>query len=528
MKILITLCSLLTLLATASSSNPVVDNFLQCLPNHINHSIPIQDAIFTPNNSSFQQVLETYIKNRRFLNPRTPKPVAIITALHESHIQATINCAKDNSLQIRIRSGGHDFEGLSYRSNTSFVILDMFNLRSIDIDIASETAWVQSGAILGELYYQISKLSKVHAFPAGVCSSLGVGGHFSGGGYGNLMRKYGLSVDNVIDAIIVDFNGNIYDRKSMGEDLFWAIRGGGGASFGVILSWKIKLVRVPSIVTVFKVPRTLEQGGTDIFYKWQQVSTEIDKELYIRAQPEIQNPRNETEKKTVRISFIGQFLGQKSKLLSIMKNKFPELDLQAEDCQEVSWVESAMFWDNFPIGTPPEVILNRTVPAQIFFKTKSDYVKQIIPKKDLEKIWEMFMKTEGMIMQWNPYGGRMKEISDTEIAFPHRKGYLFKIQYLTMWFVEGEEVEESHIKLAREMYDGMVPYASKDPREAFLNYRDLDIGSNPSNETNFEQAEVYGRKYFKNNFVKLTEVKKRVDPDNFFKNEQSIPPAITA
>ncbi|WCJ32298.1 FAD-binding Berberine family protein [Euphorbia peplus] len=527
MKTLITLYSLLTLLvASSSSSYPLLDNFLQCLPNHIQHSVPIENAILTPNNSSFQQVLETYIKNRRFLTPKIPKPLAIITALHESHIQATINCAKDHSLQIRIRSGGHDFEGLSYRSNTSFVILDLFNLRSIDIDIASETAWVQSGAILGELYYQISKISPVHAFPAGICSSVGVGGHFSGGGYGTLMRKYGLSIDNVIDALVIDFNGNRYDRKSMGEDLFWAIRGGGGASFGVILSWKIKLVRVPSLVTVFRIPRTLEQGGSDIFYKWHQVSTKIDKELYIRAQPELQSPRNETEKLTVLINFIGQFLGRKNKLLSLMKMKFPELGLQPEDCQEVSWVESTLFWDNYPFGTPTEALLNRSIPTQVFSKSKSDYVKEIISKKDLEKIWEIFMKTEGTltIMQWNPYGGRMDEIPSNETAFPHRQGYLFKIQHLTMWFVEGEDVEDAHMKVSRELYDGMLPYVSKYPREAFLNYRDLDIGSNPSNETNFEQAEIYGRKYFSNNFVKLTEVKKRVDPNNFFKNEQSIPP----
>ncbi|WCJ32303.1 FAD-binding Berberine family protein [Euphorbia peplus] len=521
-NIAITLYSFLTLLVASSSSyslpNPILENFLQCLSNHIQHSIPIENAIFTPNNSSFQQVLEAYIKNRRFLTLRTPKPIAIITALHESHIQATIICAKDHSLQIRIRSGGHDFEGLSYRSNTSFVILDMFNLRSIDIDIASETAWVQSGAILCELYYQISKISPVHAFPAGVCSSVGVGGHFSGGGYGILMRKYGLSIDNVIDAIIIDFNGNIYDRKSMGEDLFWAIRGGGGASFGVIVSWKIKLVRVPSIVTVFNVSRTLEQGGTHIFYKWQQVSTKVDKRLFIRAQTQIHKATDETGKKTVLITFTGQFLGRKRKLISLMKMKFPELGLQLEDCQEVSWIESTMFWDN--------------IPYKMSFKGKSDYVKEIISKKDLEKIWEILMKTEGTlasmkIMQWFPYGGRMNEILSTETAFPHRQGYLFKILHLIIWFEEGEEIEDAHVEVSRVLYDAMLPYVSKYPREAFLNYRDLDIGSNPSNETNFEQAEIYGRKYFNNNFVKLTEVKKRVDPNNFFKNEQSIPPSIT-
>ncbi|MFS7924817.1 putative tetrahydroberberine oxidase [Helianthus anomalus] len=58
----------------------------------------------------------------------------------------------------------------------------------------------------------------------------------------------------------------------MGEDLFWAIRGGGGSSFGIILSWKIKLVPVPETVTVFAVDRTLEQNLTKIIYKWQYVA----------------------------------------------------------------------------------------------------------------------------------------------------------------------------------------------------------------------------------------------------------------
>ncbi|KAK2643959.1 hypothetical protein Ddye_019154 [Dipteronia dyeriana] len=126
----------------------------------------------------------------------------------------------------------------------------MFNLRSIDIDTAHQTVWVQSGSTFGELYYKISNTSKFLGFPAGVCTILGVGRHFSGGGYGNLMRKYGLSVDNVVDAQIVDVQGIILDRKSIGEDLFWAIRGGGRAKFGVILSWKIKLVLIPEYVTL--------------------------------------------------------------------------------------------------------------------------------------------------------------------------------------------------------------------------------------------------------------------------------------
>lgn len=114
----------------------------------------------------------------------------------------------------------------------------MFNFNSVDVDISGETAWVGAGATLGELYYGIWKKSDVHGFPAGVCPTVGVGGHLSGGGYGTMLRKYGLSVDHVIDARIVDVRGRVLDRSLMGEDLFWAIRGGGGGSFGVILSYR--------------------------------------------------------------------------------------------------------------------------------------------------------------------------------------------------------------------------------------------------------------------------------------------------
>ncbi|KAI9197614.1 hypothetical protein LWI28_001605 [Acer negundo] len=69
-----------------------------------------------------------YVKNRRFLTSETPIPLAITAAKDESHVQATVLCAKYSGLEIRIRSGGHDYEGLSYTSIVPFAILDMFNL----------------------------------------------------------------------------------------------------------------------------------------------------------------------------------------------------------------------------------------------------------------------------------------------------------------------------------------------------------------------------------------------------------------
>ncbi|MBA0806415.1 hypothetical protein Gohar_005869, partial [Gossypium harknessii] len=189
----------------------------------------------------------------RLSTPSTPTPLVIITPLHASHIQATVHCCKKHGLQLRIRSGGHDFEGLSYTTTyeVPFVVIDLLNLRSVRINVEKGTAWVESGATVGELYYEIAKRSRTLAFPAGIGHTVGVGGHLSGGGFGLLFRKYGLAADNVIDARLIDVKERILDRKSMGEDLFWAIRGGGGGSFGVVLAWKLKLVAVPAIVTVF-------------------------------------------------------------------------------------------------------------------------------------------------------------------------------------------------------------------------------------------------------------------------------------
>jgi len=270
-----TVVAIALLFSFASSSADTHQKFVQCLHDYYHNGTSISEVVYTQTNSSYLSILDMSFRNSRFSNSSS-RPYVIVTPLHVSHIQATIICSQRQGLQIRTRSGGHDYEGLSYVAKVPFVLIDLINLREIKVDVQSRTAWVQAGATIGELYYSISQKSKTLGFPAGVCASVGVGGHFSGGGYGLLMRKYGLAADNVIDAHIIDVNGNLLDRKAMGEDLFWAIRGGGGASFGVIVAWKIKLVPVPSTVTVFRVPRTLDENAAEIVQKWQLVANKLD------------------------------------------------------------------------------------------------------------------------------------------------------------------------------------------------------------------------------------------------------------
>ncbi|KAK8472416.1 hypothetical protein PHAVU_002G200800 [Phaseolus vulgaris] len=503
------------------------ENFVRCLYNYPDITNTISNVVYTQTNSSYSSVLDHTIENRRFSNSSS-KPLVIVTPLDVSQIQATIICSQRHGLQIRTRSGGHDYEGLSYVAQVPFVLLDLLNLRQITVDEESRTAWVQSGATLGELYYSISQKSKTLGFPAGLCASVGIGGHISGGGYGLMMRKYGLAADNVIDAHIIDVNGNLLDRQAMGEDLFWAIRGGGGASFGVIVSWKVKLVPVPSTVTVFDVSRTLEENATEIIQNWQLVAHKLDERIIIRVDITRVNS-SQHGKLTIQARFVSLFLGGVEELIPLMQNNLPELGLDRNDCKETSWIGSAVFYNALLIGSsgnePPESMLNKTQIRFGNYKGKSDYVKKPIPIEGLRGLWRLLCdaKVEYALVQLAPYGGIMNEISESEIAFSHRSQYIYHIHYGVTWQEEGDEIAQRHMNFIRREYKYMEPYVSNSPRAAYINYRDLDIGVNNNGYTSYTQASIWGLKYFNNNFKKLARVKTKVDPENFFRNEQSIP-----
>ncbi|KAG8371416.1 hypothetical protein BUALT_Bualt13G0085400 [Buddleja alternifolia] len=427
-------------------------------------------------------------------------------------------------MQIRIRSGGHDYEGLSYISENPFVIVDMRNIRSISIDTEGKTAWVQVGATLGQLYYTIALKSKTLAFTAGVCPTVGVGGHFSGGGYGMMSRKHAIAADNVIDAKLINANGQVLDRDSMGEDLFWAIRGGGGTSFGIVLAFKVKLVIVPETVTVFNVSRTLEQNATQLVHKWQYIADRVDENLLLRLfLRSVRSPTNGN--RTIRASFTTLFLGRVHDLLPIMQEKFPELALKEQDCIEMSWIESTLFFAGLR-NESLHVLLSRTPQTGIYFKGKSDYVRQPISIQGLRRIWRFLNEEDENRagLQFSPYGGVLNTLSESETPFPHRSGNIFMIHYGISWTKDGSTESERHINWIRRFYTFMAPYVSKYPRAAYYNYRDLDIGRNNEENTSYKQASVWGFKYFKNNFNRLVRVKNQVDPSNFFRNEQSIPP----
>ncbi|KAF4346381.1 hypothetical protein F8388_016304 [Cannabis sativa] len=366
-------------------------------------------------------VLNSTIQNLRFTSDTTPKPLVIVTPSNVSHIQASILCSKKVGLQIRTRSGGHDAEGLSYISQVPFAIVDLRNMHTVKVDIHSQTAWVEAGATLGEVYYWINEMNENFSFPGGYCPTVGVGGHFSGGGYGALMQNYGLAADNIIDAHLVNVDGKVLDRKSMGEDLFWAIRGGGGENFGIIAAWKIKLVVVPSKATIFSVKKNMEiHGLVKLFNKWQNIAYKYDKDLMLTTHFRTRNitDNHGKNKTTVHGYFSSIFLGGVDSLVDLMNKSFPELGIKKTDCKELSWIDTTIFYSgvvNYNTANfKKEILLDRSAGKKTAFSIKLDYVKKLIPETAMVKILEKLYEEEvgvGMYVLY-PYGGIMDEISE--------------------------------------------------------------------------------------------------------------------
>lgn len=260
---------------------------------------------------------------------------------------------------------------------------------------------------------------------------------------------------------------------------------------------------------------------------WQYIADKLPEELFIRIVIQnVQGGNSTGNNKTIQASFNSLFLGGIEKLIPLMNESFPELGLIAENCIQMSWIESTLYFAGFQQDQPLEVLLDKTQLYKSNFKAKSDFVREPIPE-GFEGVWKMFLAEELVFMIMDPFGGKMNTIPESAVPFPHRTGNLYNVQYMVKWEVNDIKTSNKHIHWIRMLYEYMKPYVSKDPRAAYLNYRDLDLGANKPGRTSYAEANQWGKKYFKGNFKRLSRVKNMTDPQNFFRNEQSIPPLVT-
>lgn len=191
----------------------------------------IKGQVILPGDSQYDELRQT------FLGGIDKKPSVIVLVANSDDVSKVILFAQENNLTLAIRSGGHSATGQCCVDDG--VVIDLRNMNIVEIDEQNQTAWVQAGATAAEVTNQLDAKGFVLGF--GDTGSVGVGGITTGGGIGFLVRKFGLTIDNLLAAEVVTADGKIVNASEQeNPDLFWGIRGGGG-NFGVVTKFNFKL-----------------------------------------------------------------------------------------------------------------------------------------------------------------------------------------------------------------------------------------------------------------------------------------------
>jgi FAD/FMN-containing dehydrogenase len=183
------------------------------------------------------------------------RPAAIVKPLDAFEVARVVAVARESRVELAVRGGGHSPGG--HGVNEDGLVLDLRDMRGLDVDIAGRTAWADTGLTTGE--YTESTAMHGLATGFGDAGTVGIGGITLGGGVGYLSRAHGLTIDNLLAAEIVTADGEILEvHDESHPDLFWAMRGGGG-NFGVATRLKFRLHEVDGVVGgMLMLPATAE------------------------------------------------------------------------------------------------------------------------------------------------------------------------------------------------------------------------------------------------------------------------------
>ncbi len=215
----------------------------------------LQGKIIMPSDAEFDETRKVY-------NGMIDKhPGMFVMCVDVADVIASVNFGRENDLLIAVRGGGHNGGGLGLCNDG--LVIDLSRLKFVRVDVTNKTVRVGGGNLLREVDHATHPFGL--AVPAGIVSTTGVGGLTLGGGVGYLSRKYGLTIDNLLEADMVLANGTFVTvNAKQNTDLFWAIRGGGG-NFGIVTSFKFQ---AHDVKTVFGGPTLWPIEKTEEIMEW--------------------------------------------------------------------------------------------------------------------------------------------------------------------------------------------------------------------------------------------------------------------
>jgi len=417
------------------------------------------------------------------------RPAVIVQCAQADDVPPVIRFARKNGLELSIRGGGHNIAGNALCDNG--VMIDFSKMKKVRVDAGKRRAYVEPGATLADL----DEATQAHglATPVGINSTTGIAGLTLGGGFGWLTRKYGMTVDNLVSVDMITAEGEkIRADKNENEDLFWAIRGGGG-NFGVVTQFEFQLFPVGPEIAAGLIVFPFNQAK-EILTKYRQFVNSAPEDLNVwvvlrKAPPLPFLPETVHGKEVVvlPVFYVGA-VAEAEKLTAPLRTFGTALGEHIGPQPYVQWQKAfdplltpgaRNYWKSHNFTELADGALN----AIIEFAGK-------LPSAQCE----IFV---GLI------AGAPNRIAADAMAYGHRDAR-FVLNVHGRW--DEATDDRKCIGWARDFFQASAPYASAG---AYVNFMTADEGD--------RVAAAYG-----SNYKRLVAIKRRYDPENVFHLNQNI------
>jgi FAD/FMN-containing dehydrogenase len=418
------------------------------------------------------------------------RPAAVVRAVNAGDVIAAVNHAREAGLDLSVRGGGHSAPG--FGTNDGGVVVDLSMMRGVRVDPGAMTARVEGGATWGDVN------AATHAFglatTGGIISTTGVGGLTLGGGIGYLARGFGLSVDNLVAADVVTADGRlVIANEREHEDLFWALRGGGG-NFGAVTSFEFALHPVGEI---YGGPMFFELSDARAILQWyREFIADAPEEFGGFPAFQIAPPLPfvpEDRHGDTFIAFVSCWAGPVDEGATIVK-----------PLRDVAPVVAEF------VGPMPYPALNAAfdglVPPGLHHYWKANFVTELTDELiDAHLAHGPDVPTMNSTMHIYPINGACHRVAPDATAFGHREAN-FATVIAGMW--PDPSRSEANTKWVRDYAAATAPLSEEGGYVNFM--AGDDAGRAPAN---------YG-----SNYDRLVRVKRAYDPGNLFHLNQNIVP----
>ncbi|MDX2970255.1 FAD-binding protein [Kribbella solani] len=488
-----------------------------------------------PNDARYQDLVLRGT-NRRFVG--TPQYARVIRSTADA--VAAVQDAVRNGKRIAVRGGGHCFEDFVDSSDIE-VLLDMSTFDAVTWDQQYRAFSIGAGATLETVYKDLFYGWGL-TVPGGGCLGVGVGGHFSGGGYGPLSRKFGSVVDHLygVEIVVVDAHGRarsvVATRDNAYRDLWWAHTGGGGGNFGVVTRYLMRSAgasgRAPA-ESLPKAPAALR--ATVLAYDWK-TTTEAGFTRILRNWFDFFEQHNTADSPyaTLYAPFILAHTTAGGFLLST------QLDANVPNSAGLMDAFNAAMMAGVPDPKPRLIdqgvgpFLNLTMQRSIADtpnaqrgKYKAGYLRKGYSDAQIQAIHrgltDSKYKGPGSSLLLVPYGGKVNTVPSNATASAQRN-VMAKMVLAAGWDAAGED--KMHLDWLRKMYEeiykdtGGAPVPNAVNAGSYINYPDADLADPAHNKSGVPWHDLY----YLGNYPRLQQVKAKWDPRNVFKHKLSIEP----